>query len=363
MPVPTTGNFNMFGTANTTIQGAIVEGGASGASTQTDFNALISLSDPEKFNPEYSGPVREVSDVNRSLQYRDYPMLSTPLTIGTNLGTGFASSAVACTNSGSPATVYISLGGYQSFYTAFIDGKRLWANSSLTTPFNGGNLWFKSSLPADAGGIFQVGTDGFIQSFNNGDTCTTPLVAPTQPFTLTWSTSVNFFTSDGAPSNNSGCTSAGWVLSNNNYTIRFNLADSSTNPSCGGTCAKIQRGSATATISTGGAAYNMELNFVGMAETQDKDYENIRFYINGGTYNNKFIARATSPGGKTNNCTMGSVLTFYEENKQNGSIPGLRNPIPLTASTTYTFTANFDSADARWHKNAYYEITLKFKQI
>lgn len=166
MPVPTSGDFNMFGTANTTIQGAIVEGGASGASSATDFNTMKALASVNKFDPAFAPEVVDIRQVESSQQFRGYPKTSTALSIGTNLGSGFSSSTVACTSTASPATVYVSDGGYQSFYNIYIDGKRLWANSTLTTPYNGNNLWFKTTTSAYNGDSFQVGTDGFIQAWN-----------------------------------------------------------------------------------------------------------------------------------------------------------------------------------------------------
>lgn len=169
MPVPTSGNFDMFGTSNTTIQGAIVEGGASGASSSTDFNNLKGLASINKFDPVYAGNVATLFEVVESNQFRNYPKTSTAITIGTNLGSGFSSSSVACSSTGSIATVYVSDGGVQGLYEIFQNGKRLWTNSSLTTPYNGNNLWFKTSSLANNGDSFQIGTDGFISSW--GGTC------------------------------------------------------------------------------------------------------------------------------------------------------------------------------------------------
>jgi hypothetical protein len=77
MPVPISGAFNIFGTSNTTIQGAIVEGGASSAASATDFNTLKSLSDVAKFNSTYAGSITSLSQVTNTLQYRGYPAIST----------------------------------------------------------------------------------------------------------------------------------------------------------------------------------------------------------------------------------------------------------------------------------------------
>jgi len=168
MPVPTSGNFDMFGGSNTTIQGAIVEGGGS-AGSLTTFNNLINVSNINKFDPDYAGDIVELNQINRTTQYRGYPKNFTSVNIGTNLGSGFSSSSLACSNSGSIATVYLSDGGIQSLYEAFLNGKRLWSNTALTTPYNGGNLWFKTSSLANNGDSFQIGTDGFISAW--GGTC------------------------------------------------------------------------------------------------------------------------------------------------------------------------------------------------
>jgi hypothetical protein len=77
MPVPISGDFNIFGTSNTTIQGAIVEGGASSAASSTDFNTLKSLSDVSKFNSTYAGSITNLSQVTNALQYRGYPAITT----------------------------------------------------------------------------------------------------------------------------------------------------------------------------------------------------------------------------------------------------------------------------------------------
>lgn len=168
MPVPTSGNFSMFGTANTTIQGAINEGGGS-AGAINNFNGLINASNVELFDPQFSGGLLGLTDVSESVQYRGYPKFFTAVTIGTNSGSGFSSASNACSSTGSIATVYISNGNNQSLYQAYINGKRLWANSALTTPFNGGNLWYKTTGGANNGDSFQVGTDGFIQQW--GGSC------------------------------------------------------------------------------------------------------------------------------------------------------------------------------------------------
>jgi hypothetical protein len=78
MPVPISGAFNIFGTSNTTIQGAIVEGGASTAASANNFNTLRSLSDVAKFNSTYAGNITSLSQITNALQYRGYPAIVTP---------------------------------------------------------------------------------------------------------------------------------------------------------------------------------------------------------------------------------------------------------------------------------------------
>lgn len=76
MAVPTTGQFLMFGhTDNTTIAGAIIEGGANSTTIQntTDFNTLITLSDINLFDPNFSEGATTLSQITKSSQYRGYP--------------------------------------------------------------------------------------------------------------------------------------------------------------------------------------------------------------------------------------------------------------------------------------------------
>ena len=78
MGVPTSGNFSMFGSSDTsTIQGAVKQAGANsqinGANT---FSQIISLSNVSAFNPTYSGNLSgSLSNVTNALQYRGYPLL------------------------------------------------------------------------------------------------------------------------------------------------------------------------------------------------------------------------------------------------------------------------------------------------
>ena len=82
MSVPASGGFNMFGNSdNTTIQGAITQGGGSVANAD-DFNELIAastanFSSPNNllFHPASNGgtDVTNINQINNALQYRLYP--------------------------------------------------------------------------------------------------------------------------------------------------------------------------------------------------------------------------------------------------------------------------------------------------
>lgn len=74
MGVPTSGSFSMFGNSdNTTIQGAITEGGGS-VSSVDNLNALIAASNVSLFNTTYSGDLSgSLSNVTNANQYRGYP--------------------------------------------------------------------------------------------------------------------------------------------------------------------------------------------------------------------------------------------------------------------------------------------------
>tara|TARA_B100000902_G_scaffold46825_1_gene54118 strand:+ start:3310 stop:4026 length:717 start_codon:yes stop_codon:yes gene_type:complete len=76
MGVPTDENtdFDMFGSSdNTTIQGAIIQGGGS-ASSDTTFQQLISHSTTTKFDTIYAGAtITSLSQITNAAQYRGYP--------------------------------------------------------------------------------------------------------------------------------------------------------------------------------------------------------------------------------------------------------------------------------------------------
>ncbi len=83
MGVPTLGNFSMFGSGdNTTIAGAIVEGGANAGTVAaaTDFNTLKGLADITKFDANFSEGASTLTQITKTIQFRGYPatIIATP---------------------------------------------------------------------------------------------------------------------------------------------------------------------------------------------------------------------------------------------------------------------------------------------
>ena len=105
MCVPTSGSFSMFGNSdNTTIQGAITQGGGSVASAD-DFNELIAASNVSLFNTTHSGDLSgSLSNVTNALQYRGYPISTTLLTFTYTFPAGGTYAAVINFNTGGDAT-------------------------------------------------------------------------------------------------------------------------------------------------------------------------------------------------------------------------------------------------------------------
>ena len=169
-------------------------------------------------------------------------------------------------------------------------------------------------------------------STTSTSTTTTTTFAPLPVFNLLWTTS-----SASYPQ----CPGSGWVVTNNNQTIRFNISDSG---NCGGTCDRIQSGSAEATITVGGTNVNMSLDFDGLVEQQDAGFENIIFKLNGTE-----IARATSRDLNLE-CTMGPVDKIF-------TTP---SPYLLTAGSIYTLRIDFTTGDAAYHKDSFYQAELGF---
>jgi hypothetical protein len=77
MTVPTTGSFLMFGTgSNTTIAGAIIQGGASSETVAStlNFNALKALANINKFDAEFKEGATTLEQIVKSTQFRGYPI-------------------------------------------------------------------------------------------------------------------------------------------------------------------------------------------------------------------------------------------------------------------------------------------------
>lgn len=82
MGVPTLGNFSMFGSGdNTTIAGAIVEGGANAGTVAaaTDFNTLKGLADITKFDANFSEGASTLTQITKTIQFRGYPATITAI--------------------------------------------------------------------------------------------------------------------------------------------------------------------------------------------------------------------------------------------------------------------------------------------
>ena len=144
MGVPTSGSFNMFGNSdNSTIQGAITQGGGSVASAD-DFNELIAASNVSLFNTTHSGNLSgSLSNVTNALQYRGYPLLESK-----TLCFHVSSFATACSCSGNTDTYYLISG----------TGNTLNLSSTLTTDSSGNNIapegYYANGADANGGQVY-----------------------------------------------------------------------------------------------------------------------------------------------------------------------------------------------------------------
>lgn len=164
------------------------------------------------------------------------------------------------------------------------------------------------------------------------------------PFTgaLSWSTTTN---TEGV----AGCEKAKWVISDDNLSLRYEIADA---PNClpngdPGACDLTQIASATATITVGDTDIYMGLDFEGMGESQDAGYERIKFKLD-----DTEVANATSQD-LNGGCVMVPVIETY-------IVP---SPYLLSANTTHLFTIEFTTGDSAFHKDAYYQINLSFSKL
>lgn len=158
------------------------------------------------------------------------------------------------------------------------------------------------------------------------------------PFDIEWNTTSN-------NSTDPGCADGGWVISNQNTRIRFNVSDSA---NCGGTCDITQVGVATAIIQTGSQNILMDLDFEGLGEAQAAGaFERIEFRLN-----NTLLARGSSAGGGLG---CAPAIPIVKEILVEG-------PYNLLPNTQYEFRINFTTGDRLFHVGAFYEINLSFTE-
>jgi surface protein len=243
MAVPTTGSFLMFGTgSNTTIAGAIIEGGANSETIAStlNFNSLKALADINKFDAEFKEGATTLEQIVKSTQFRGYPIFKcnfngltiicdSPTTTTTTTSTtttaapcsltiyfdvsqspgtqGWNSDTDACNGTGTPLTVYFSNtpnGCPTTFQDVFNDGKIIYTNPSLTTVLAGNDKWYKSVQSPNLGIAIQVGNDGFIDTLSapcnpSETTTTTTTVAPTTTTTVSPTTTTSTSTTTESP--------------------------------------------------------------------------------------------------------------------------------------------------------------------
>ena len=138
------------------------------------------------------------------------------------------------------------------------------------------------------------------------------------------------------------CSTAGWVISSNNLIVRFNVARSYNCP--GGTCNLTQKATATATITVGAVNTNLNINWSGMGEAQATDYDKMKFILDGIE-----VSNGHAPGGGLG-CVDGPIV-------QTIITPP---PYPLLANTVHTLLLDFDTVDALYHVDSFYQATLSF---
>jgi hypothetical protein len=153
---------------------------------------------------------------------------------------------------------------------------------------------------------------------------------------LDWSLSTN-------TSGFTGCQMAGWVVTNNNLSIRFNVAPSSFAP-CTGTCGIRQLGTAIATITVGDEDTFLDLDFNGLGEAQAPDFDKMFFYLD-----NVLLADGHAPGGGKG-CVDEPIVTTYAINP----------PYLLLANTVYVLRIEFDTVDSLFHVESFYQVNLSF---
>ena len=172
---------------------------------------------------------------------------------------------------------------------------------------------------------FDSGTVNFIQY-------DAPIVLPVTG--LVWATTNNV---SGATQ----CADAGWVINNNNLSVRYNISDSA---NCGGTCNLTQTGTATATITVGAYDTNLNIDFQGVGELEAAAYDVISFRLDGTQ-----LANGHAAGGSLG-CEIGPIIETV-------LVPG---PYLLLAGTVHTLLINFSTNDPLFHVSSYYQVNLSF---
>jgi hypothetical protein len=184
--------------------------------------------------------------------------------------------------------------------------------------------------------VWVAGNCSFSANFINVETL------PDLISNLSWSTSSSpVSTPSCATVSNSNTTPQGWALTNNNYSIRYNVSDSA---NCGGTCAETQTGSASVSITVGSSPVSMYIYFEGVGEKQDANFERITFTLDG-----TLVAKANAPGGGQG-CVMGPVIKQFI----------VAQPYAMAASSVHTLAIDFTTADSLYHVGSYYEVNLSF---
>ena len=176
MAVPTTGSFLMFGTgSNTTIAGAIIEGGASSETVAStlDFNALKALANINKFDAEFKEGATTLEQIVKSIQFRGYPIISLCDFNGLTIVCNPTSSAekILTIETQNNSTTFPGTGAQNDVYFGKFEP---WVLKQDTYPFG---LLATSSIRT------IIGTDGL----------NTSLDWPTSPSTLYINVTASFF--------------------------------------------------------------------------------------------------------------------------------------------------------------------------
>jgi hypothetical protein len=141
------------------------------------------------------------------------------------------------------------------------------------------------------------------------------------------------------------CDPEPWTISQDSLNIRYDVADSE---NCGGTCSSVQSGTATATITIGLSDVLMDLDFAGIGELQDSDFERITFSLN-----STQVASARSVGLGSGCDNFGPVTKTYTQ----------PSPYLLPAGSVHTLLINFTTGDALYHVDCFYEVQLNFTPV